>query len=191
MKIYPNLTIVVAMTHSRIFGDAATNTLPWKARLPGDLPWFKRWTTGGHLIVGRRTWESLPGLLPHRGISVVTSKPETLEAISGSSIQASGRYIFADGGSASVGRVCHSAIGALNEIDPDTPVFAAGGSGIYQRLLPHAQSMLVTWVGDRHLREGIDPVYFPTSCWGRWDSEFDMMDEENELQFCVYRRSGV
>lgn len=189
MKIYPNLTLIVAMTRSRIFGDARTNTLPWKAPLPRDLPWFKRWTIGGHLIVGRRTWESLPGLLPHRGISVVTSKPETLKTIKDSCVTG-GRIYRKPGNATPIGRVCRDVIEALNAVDPDTPVFAAGGRGIYQRLLPHAASSIITLVDDHHLRDDIDPVYFPHVA-GKWADETVEDDEENGLKFKVMRRSGA
>jgi len=50
------------------------NTLPWK-RLKYDLPRFKALTKGKILIMGRKTFESLPGLLPGRTHIVLTSKP--------------------------------------------------------------------------------------------------------------------
>lgn len=47
--------------------------LPW--RLPADLKRFKRLTLGHHLILGRRTWETLDAPLPGRIPVVVTRRP--------------------------------------------------------------------------------------------------------------------
>lgn len=56
--------------------------LPW--RLPADLKRFKRLTLGHHLILGRRTWETLDAPLPGRIPVVVTRRgglpPELLQA---------------------------------------------------------------------------------------------------------------
>lgn len=56
------LTIVVARAANGVIGR--DGGLPW--HLPADLVRFKRITIGRPLIMGRRTWESLPGPLPGR-----------------------------------------------------------------------------------------------------------------------------
>ncbi|MFN3511114.1 MAG: dihydrofolate reductase, partial [Tsuneonella troitsensis] len=48
--------------------------LPW--RLPADLKRFKALTMGTPMIMGRKTFESLPGLLPGRRHIVLTRSPE-------------------------------------------------------------------------------------------------------------------
>jgi dihydrofolate reductase len=50
------LTLIVARARNGAIGKG--NTIPWHA--PEDLAAFQRETTGGALIMGRRTWESLP-----------------------------------------------------------------------------------------------------------------------------------
>jgi len=67
MKPAP-LSIIAAMARNQVIGRE--NSLPW--RLPADLQYFKRITMGKPMIMGRKTWESLPGLLPGRRHIVVT-----------------------------------------------------------------------------------------------------------------------
>lgn len=56
------------MARNRVIGR--DNHLPW--HLPADLQHFKQATLGKPIIMGRRTWESLPGVLPGRRHIVVT-----------------------------------------------------------------------------------------------------------------------
>lgn len=62
------LTIVVARARNGVIGR--DNQLPW--HLPADLKRFKSLTMGTAMVMGRRTFESLPGLLPDRKHIVLT-----------------------------------------------------------------------------------------------------------------------
>ncbi|MDO9050290.1 MAG: dihydrofolate reductase [Methylotenera sp.] len=62
------LSIIVAVAHHRVIG--INNTLPW--HLPEDLKRFKALTMGHHIIMGRKTYESLGRLLPGRTTVIVT-----------------------------------------------------------------------------------------------------------------------
>lgn len=64
----PRIAIIAALARNRVIGRG--NRLPW--HLPDDLRHFKRLTLGRPIIMGRRTWESLPGLLPDRTHIVIT-----------------------------------------------------------------------------------------------------------------------
>ena len=68
MEPLPNLSIIAALSDNGVIGR--NNALPW--RMPADLAHFKRLTMGKPIVMGRRTWESLPGLLPHRTHIVVS-----------------------------------------------------------------------------------------------------------------------
>jgi dihydrofolate reductase len=69
--VSPEITLVVARARNGVIGrDGA---LPW--RLPADLRHFKEVTMGTPMIMGRRTFESLPGLLPGRRHIVMTRDP--------------------------------------------------------------------------------------------------------------------
>ncbi|HET9428199.1 MAG TPA: dihydrofolate reductase [Allosphingosinicella sp.] len=62
------IILVVARADNNVIGK--DNKLPW--HLPADLKHFKRVTMGAPMIMGRRTFDSLPGLLPGRRHIVVT-----------------------------------------------------------------------------------------------------------------------
>ena len=63
-----HLSLIVAMAHDRVIG--LNNALPW--HLPEDLKRFRALTTGHHIIMGRKTYESLNRLLPDRTTVIVT-----------------------------------------------------------------------------------------------------------------------
>jgi len=66
---------IVALDLNDVIGDTRTNDLPWRS--PGDLKNFKRITDGEVIVMGRRTFESLPnGPLPNRR-NVVVSRTMT------------------------------------------------------------------------------------------------------------------
>mgnify|MGYP003108943342 FL=1 len=65
------LSAIVAVSTNRVIGRE--NGLPW--RLSNDLKWFKKATMGKPMIMGRKTFESLPGLLPGRPHIVITRQP--------------------------------------------------------------------------------------------------------------------
>jgi dihydrofolate reductase len=68
----PDITIVVARALNGAIGR--DGVLPW--HLPGDLKHFKAVTMGSAMIMGRKTFESLPGLLPGRRHIVITRDPD-------------------------------------------------------------------------------------------------------------------
>jgi dihydrofolate reductase len=64
----PSVTLVVARAQNGVIGRGGT--LPW--HIPADLKRFKALTMGSAMVMGRRTFESLPGLLPGRRHIVLT-----------------------------------------------------------------------------------------------------------------------
>lgn len=79
----PRLALIVARARNGVIGrDGA---LPW--RLKADLQFFKRVSMGKPMLMGRKTWESLPGLLPGRPHLVLSRDP---------SFVAEGAETFAD-----------------------------------------------------------------------------------------------
>lgn len=68
----PELFIVVARAANGTIG--ANGRLPW--HIPADLAHFKRLTMGAPMIMGRKTFESLPGVLPGRRHIVLTSQAD-------------------------------------------------------------------------------------------------------------------
>jgi len=62
------LSIIAAMARNRVIGIA--NRLPW--HLPEDLQHFKRLTMGHHILMGRKTFESIGRALPGRVTVILT-----------------------------------------------------------------------------------------------------------------------
>jgi len=117
------LGLIAAVARNGVIGREGA--LPW--RLPADLRHFKRTTLGHCLILGRRTWESLPGPLPGRTTIVVTRN----------------RDYAAEGT-----RIAHSferALELAREAGDVGPI-AGGGAEIYAAALPLARTVWLTRV---------------------------------------------
>jgi dihydrofolate reductase len=151
------ISIIVAMARNGVIGCG--NRLPW--HLPADLQHFKSLTMGKPIVMGRKTWESLPGLLPGRRHIVVTSSPD---------YQAPG------------GEIAHSVEGALEGLEGDPEIMIVGGSQFYAEMLPRADRLYLTLV-DADV-EG--DVYFPKIDWSEWreeERELHLADEKNAYNF--------
>jgi dihydrofolate reductase len=72
---HPEVFLVVAVAANGVIG--ADGTMPW--HIPADLRHFKALTMDKPMIMGRKTFESLPGLLPGRRHIVLTRDPEWQE----------------------------------------------------------------------------------------------------------------
>lgn len=92
--------------------------------LPNDLKRFKALTTGHTILMGRKTFESLPkGALPHRRNVVLSSSQ---------SLTLPGAEVF------------HSLQEALDACHPDELVYVIGGASLYQQALPLADALCLT-----------------------------------------------
>ncbi|MBA3577702.1 MAG: dihydrofolate reductase [Sphingomonas sp.] len=118
----PRITLVVARAINGIIGrDGA---LPW--HIPADLKRFKALTMGSAMIMGRRTFDSLPGILPGRRHIVLTRDGEW---------------------SAKGAEVAHNVEEALDRAG-DNPVSVIGGADIFELFLPIADRIELTEVLD-------------------------------------------
>lgn len=100
---HPPITIVIARAINGVIGK--DNKLPWY--IPGDLRRFKELTMGSAMIMGRKTFDSLPGILPGRRHIVMTRDPdwtapgaETVHDLEGAIKAAGDRPISVIGGAA-------------------------------------------------------------------------------------------
>lgn len=115
----PRLTIIAAVARNGIIGR--DNKMPW--HLPEDLKHFKTLTMGHPMIMGRKTWESLPGRLPGRPHIVVTRNP----------------VYRADGAT-----VANSLAAAIAAAGDSEAVFVIGGAELYAQALPLADHLELT-----------------------------------------------
>ena len=112
------LTLIVAT--ERHNGIGINNTLPW--RLPEDLAFFKRTTTGHPILMGRKTFESIGRPLPNRRNIVITRNPA-----------------WQHEGVDTAGSLQQAA-----DLAGDGEVFVIGGAQIYADALPLATRLIVT-----------------------------------------------
>lgn len=118
------VTLIAAMARDRVLGlDGA---IPW--RLPVDLRRFKKRTMGHHLVMGRRTWDSIGRPLPGRRTVVVSRRPD-----------------LAVPDEVTVAPSLDAAL-ALAEAAGETEVFIAGGGEIYRQALSRADRLDLTEV---------------------------------------------
>ena len=114
----PKITIVVARARNGVIGR--DGTLPW--RISADLKRFKQLTMGSVMVMGRRTFDSLPGLLPGRRHIVLTRD----------------RSWSTPGAD-----VAHSVDEALT-LAGDQPLSIIGGAEIFELFLPLSDRLEVT-----------------------------------------------
>ncbi len=124
------ISIIVAMAKNRTIG--INNTLPW--RCPEDLKHFKSLTMGHHMIMGRKTFDSIGKPLPGRTTVVVTRNQK---------LKIEGCI------------VTHSLDEAIQACAGDNEIFIVGGAELYALALPLTDRLYLTEIqqdvpGDAH-----------------------------------------
>lgn len=152
------------MGRNRVIG--ANGAIPW--HLPNELQLFKRLTTGHHIVMGRRTWESINRLLPGRTTVIVTRQPG---------------YGVAG---AVVARSLDEAIDACGN---DDEIFVIGGAELYSAALPRAGRIYLTTVDAEPAGDAFMPEFDPAE-WRETSAEtFDADDRHRHAyRFAVYDR---
>ena len=158
------LALIAAVARNGVIGrDGA---LPW--RLPEDLRRFRALTTGHSIVMGRRTWQSLPRALPGRQNIVVTREA---------------------GFAADDALVVHSLAAALAAAACPDPVFCIGGAEIYRMALPIADIAYVTEIA----RDFAGDTSFPPLDPARWretarETHTSAGPDALEFAFVTYER---
>jgi dihydrofolate reductase len=154
------IALVVAHSANRVIGR--DGGLPW--RLPGDLRRFRELTTGHAVVMGRRTYESLPAAfrpLPERRNVVLTSD---------AGYRAAGAEVVTD------------LAAAL-----DGPCFVIGGGEVYAHALPHADRVYAT-----ELEAEVDgDTYFPSLPADEWrcvERGDRVVEDGHGYRFTIYDR---
>ena len=162
----PRSCIVVAMAKNRTIG--INNTLPW--RCPEDLKHFKALTMGHHMIMGRKTFDSIGRPLPGRSTVVVTRDHN---------LQRAGCLM------------AHSLPEALAACAGDEKIYIVGGAEIYRQALSLADTLYITEIqqevaGDAHFPE------FALSDWLEVSRKIcrQASPQALEYHFVTYQRRG-
>jgi len=160
----PRISLIVAMARNRVIG--VNNTLPW--HLPADLKHFKALTMSHHIVMGRKTYESIGKPLPGRTSVVVTRN---------ASYVAPGVIVVSS---------LEAAIAACGK---DDEIFVIGGAELYRQAINIADRIYLTEIdadisGDAHFTE------FDSKSWQETARESHAADEKNlySYHFVVYDR---
>ena len=160
------ISIIAAVADNYAIGRS--NDLPWY--LPADLKHFKELTTGHAIVMGKRTFESLPkGPLPNRKNIVLTS------------IMSEGvnkGYFEAD-----------SLEDATFLCEHEEQVFIIGGATVYRQSIHKVDYMYITWIHNQFTAD----TFFPEIDFNEWEEvkhEDHEADEKNAYPytFSEYKR---
>ncbi|MGE4346624.1 MAG: dihydrofolate reductase [Flavobacteriaceae bacterium] len=151
------ITIIAAASQNNALGK--NNQLIW--HLSDDLKRFKKLTLNGFIIMGRKTFESLPGILPKRKHIVITRNAE-----------------FQHQEVITVRSLDH----ALEIVPYDKEAFVVGGGEIYSQAINIADKIELTRV--HHQFEA--DTFFPEIDLNKWEltsAEFHSKDEKHLYDF--------
>ena len=152
------LTLIAAIAENNALGK--DNQMLW--HLPDDFKRFKQLTSGHYIIMGRKTFESLPGMLPNRTHVVITRQQD---------YKAEGCIIV------------NSLEEALAACPQDDEVFIIGGGEIYKQSIGRANKLELTRV------HGVAPeaeAFFPDfdeNVWKLTEEVFHPKDEKHRFDF--------
>jgi dihydrofolate reductase len=156
------LSIIVATAKNRVIG--VNNTLPW--HLPEDLKRFRALTTGHHIIMGRKTYDSLGRLLPGRTTVIVTRNQ---------AYKVEGAIVV------------HSLEDAIAACGDDQEVFLIGGAELYQDGLKLANKLYITEIDAEYEGDAFFPE-FDLSEWNVGAAESYTSANGLSFRYLTYQR---
>lgn len=154
-----NISIIACVGKNMELGK--NNDLIW--HLPGDLKYFKKMTLGKTVVMGRKTFESLPKILPQRRNIILQRKKEEID----------GAF------------VANNVEMALDMIGDDE-AFIIGGASVYQVFLEYADKLYLTEVDAKSDAD----VYFPSFDKTLYEKDILGCDEDNGIkyQYVLYKK---
>jgi len=160
------ISIIVAMAKNRVIG--AKGAIPW--HLPEELKRFKHLTLGHHIIMGRKTWESIGRPLPGRTSVIVTRQ----------------RGYRVPGA-----KVVHSLDEAIAACGADDEIFVIGGAELYAQAFSRAGRLYLTTVNAETPGDTLMPDY-AAGDWREVSAESYPADDRHRYAFrcAVYERAG-
>ncbi|MBQ6283033.1 MAG: dTMP kinase [Bacilli bacterium] len=156
-----NLSLIVAIGKNNELGK--DNDLIW--HLKEDMKFFKKMTNNKTIIMGRKCFESLPGLLPNRKHIILSTN----------------KNYKVDGA-----LVMNNMEDVLNYIkSTNEECFIIGGGKIYEMFLPYCDKLYITEIDDEKEAD----VYFPKFDKSLYDMEIlDEIEEKVKYKFILYKK---
>lgn len=141
--------------------------MPWN--LPGDLRHFKELTLGKTMLMGRKTFQSLPGVLPKRQHVIVTRDAEFHKS--------------------------HPRVQVISDLTEalqtyqaaEEEIFVIGGAQVYAAALPYASTIYLTRIHKTYEADAFFPEISPEH-WMIADRGTSLEEENTGYEFLTYRR---
>lgn len=161
------ISIIAAITENLALGK--DNDLLF--RIPEDLKRFKRITTGHCIVMGKKTYYSLP-LAPLPGRKNIVITRDAKENFPGCT-------------------VVHSVEEAIDQMDQENENFIIGGGTVYKEFIPRSDTMYITWIHEN--TEDAD-TFFPKIEFDEWVEierhKPDFSNQEPVISFVIYKRKN-
>jgi dihydrofolate reductase len=160
------ISLIAAVSANNVIGYQ--NRIPW--HLSEDLKNFKKLTMGKPILMGRKTFDSLPRVLPGRTNVVLSKNPD-----------------YAPEGC----RVFSNVSDALSAFSECPEIMVIGGATFYEQMLPSATKLYLTVIEEHFVGD----TFFPTIDFSEWmeRSRQDMKQSTEPYltySFRVYERTG-
>ncbi len=154
------ICIVAAMSGKRrVIGK--DNGLPWMGKVTGELKHFRTTTTGGTVLMGRNTYESIGRPLSKRNNIVVSRTMEETDGID----------------------VCRSIDSAIEKAQSyAVPIFIIGGARIYEQTIGIADRMVLSYIKEEYGGDTFFPEFDETG----WDASAPI--EHEDFRVITYTR---
>ncbi len=156
------ISSIVAMAENRIIGNE--NALIW--HLSEDLKHFKKVTMGKPLVMGRKSFESLPGVLPGRPHVVVSRAEPSTKSLLDDRVH----------WQVDLSKALDTAKTLAKKSGQDE-IFIAGGGEIYKQTLDVVQRLYLTIVHQDFKGD----TYFPQLKWEEW-SVSDVVEHDEDIE---------
>lgn len=154
------LSIIVAISENNVIGN--DNKLIW--HISEDLKRFKEITSGKTILMGRKTFESLPGILPNRKHVILTRDKNF--SVDSSAVEIVNNF------DELLNKYCKS----------EEEIFIIGGGEIYTQLLPYAHKLYLTKVYETFKGD----TYFPQINYDEFNVDYECdikINEKNNLKY--------
>ncbi len=162
------ISLIMATGNDGVIGYQGE--LPWEVK--GDLDYFRRVTEGHNIIMGRKTFESLPGVLQNRFHLVLSSQDKL------------SRHPMV--------RFFKSRDDILNVLTPAADTFVIGGAETYKQFLDVADRAYITRIRHDFIGDTYFTYPFDTNGWKLISNNEGIINEKSPYphNFQVFERTG-
>lgn len=171
-----NVNIIYARDANGVIGN--NGTIPW--HIPEDLEYFKRTTGDEPVIMGSKTWTSLPDRfkpLPGRPNVVVTTNTTLANEV-----RYKGAIAFCDEPSVDIKEVLLAFKRATNYDN----VWVVGGTALFEQVLPYVHYAYVTEIQEQYTGDTFAPALVPEQ-WAQIHKRTIASKSLTKVSFCVYQ----